>query len=567
MKKSYVFILLILPVTLVLTAMILKYARGPYYICSDTEQDYIYLISSLAMAEAKPVLYTDHPGTTLQILGAATLKIAHALDFSEKDSLESAVLKNPEFYLTVINAVLISLNAILLFMIGLATYNLTKNIGLGLLLQFSPFFSSIPLRWGLNQVSCEPLLLFAGLLFMLILAKMAVSENISKSAHWYMMALAFVSGFGLATKVTFIPLLIIPLFALPKLRYKIGFLLLTGLSAVLWTWPITSQYGRVFQRLGLILTHTGWYGVGTAGIIDSTSLQHNLINILSGFLGDPFALLFFFFTVCIILGAHWSSAARKIAWQDTSFRILVAVLIVQLCTLLIIAKQSAERYALPALCLSGFLLFLIFIYLQRRNYFGRFDTKKVTFFIIVFLIFSSVWRAIDIKDLFRDYLQIKQESLSTYWKAANEYKNYLIISSYMTPSPVAALCYGNYMASHKYLNDIEMRRNIFSKGLYSESLQKIYGEAYFYNGLSGKFYTWTESFMIEDMIFKNHINKIIFHCSPFAIRKNNNLLQCGTGSVLHLRDVLNGVYDTIYILEGITIDKGNFQKFSLSPST
>jgi len=100
------------------------------------------------MAESKQVFYTDHPGTTLQILGSAVLKIAHALDLSAKDSLSFAVLRNPEFYLTVINGVLISLNAILLFMIGRVTFNFNPKCRTGTPAAIFAVFSGIPLRWG-----------------------------------------------------------------------------------------------------------------------------------------------------------------------------------------------------------------------------------------------------------------------------------------------------------------------------------------------------------------------------------------------------------------------------------
>lgn len=552
MKKNYVFIFLILPVMLVVTAMALKYARGPYYVCADTEQDYVYLVSSLAMAESKQVFYTDHPGTTLQILGSAVLKIAHALDLSAKDSLSFAVLRNPEFYLTVINGVLISLNAILLFMIGRVTFNLTRSVGLGLLLQFSPFFSGIPLRWGLPQVSCEPLLMSVSLLLVLILIKMVFSENLSKSAHRYMLALAFVSGFGIATKVTFLPLLIIPFLALPDLRNRIWFLLLTGLSAIIWTWPITSQYERIFQRLGLILTHTGNYGHGSSGIIDFPSLQNVFLNILSGFMDDPLLPLIFFFAVCVLLIYLGFSKARKTAWQDTSFRILVALIAAQLFTLLIVVKQNCERYALPVLCLSGFLLFLIFIGLQRRNYFSRFDNKKITAVIVVFLILCGAWRLVDMKNLFNDYMQVKQESSAMSRKVENGYKDYLKIVYYMTPSSVAALSHGNYYTSHKYLSISEMETRLFSKGIYSETLQKIYGETYFYNPWNGEFYTWTKGFLIEDMISQRYGNKIVFYGPPI-FRRNNDVMPCMTGSVLQLQDVGGGVFDTIYVLQGIRL--------------
>ena len=99
MKKLYVFILLILPAILVFTAALLHYANGPYWIGFNSDPEYLYLVNSLALAESKETPTTGNPGTTLQMLGAATLKISHALDFSEKDSLEISVLKNSEYYL------------------------------------------------------------------------------------------------------------------------------------------------------------------------------------------------------------------------------------------------------------------------------------------------------------------------------------------------------------------------------------------------------------------------------------------------------------------------------------
>ncbi len=552
MKKSYLFILLILPAMLVSTAFILRYAHGPYYICSDTEQDYIYLLSSLAMAESREVIYTDHPGTTLQMMGAITLKISHILDYSEKNSLEYAVLKNPEHYLTIVNSVLIALNAMILLIIGLMIYHSTRNIGLSLLLQFTPFFSTILLRWGLIQVSCEPLLLFVSLLFVLILIRMVAAEKLSRSVHGDMIVLAIVSGFGIATKVTFAPLMIIPLVALPGLRNKMAYLFLSGLSFLAWTWPIHSQYERILKRIYHIITHTGWYGTGHSGVIESVSLKNNLLNALSGFIADPvFPVLFFFMPliICIIL---WRSKTMKAAWRDISFRIILGIILAQIFTFFIVLKQSAERYALPVLCLTGFLLFLIIISLQRNNERKYFNNTKILYIISIVILISGVWRAVAVKNLFSDYLQVKQESLTAEWKAENEYGDYLKISSYMTPSAVAALSYGNFMASYKYLYDDDMRRNIFTQGMYSGSLQDIYGDAYFYNEKSGKFYTFTDNFLIEDMIFKKNVNKIIFHCPPF-FRKNNDMIKCMSGSVLHVKDVLKGTYDTIYVVEGITI--------------
>jgi len=371
-------VLLILPMMLVVTAELLNSTRGPYWIGYNSDPSYAYLLNSLNLAESKEVGHTDHPGTTLQLLGAATLRVSHAVDFSEKENLEVAVLTNPEYYLTVLNVVMITLNVLLLIIIGMVTFTLTQNVWLSILLQFSPFLSTTVLVQGLANVSCEPLLLFACSLLLLILVKMVVGESLTKSAHWYMIALALVSGFGMATKVTFVPLLIIPLFVLPTLRNKIGFVFLTGLSVILWTWPIISQYKRIYHWFYSILTHTGHFGAGNVGIIDPGLYFQNLQNL---FFGNPLFFLIWFFAAGFILIFSWSSATRKRVWQDTSFRALVAVVVAQLFAVLMVAKHSADHYLVPALSLSGFMLFLMFVYLQRLNYFSRFNTQKVAFFI------------------------------------------------------------------------------------------------------------------------------------------------------------------------------------------
>ena len=515
MKKLYVFILLILPAILVFTAALLHYANGPYWIGFNSDPEYLYLVNSLALAESKETPTTGNPGTTLQMLGAATLKISHALDFSEKESLEISVLKNSEYYLTIINIILIIINTCLLFIIGLTVFTLTKNIWLSLLLQFSPFLSNGTLTQGLSRISPEPLLLCAGLLFLLILVKMVFNKNLTKSARWYMIALALVSGFGMATKLTFLPLLIIPLFVLQKLRNKIGFLFLTGISFILWTWPIIPQYKTLFEWYYRILTHTGYYGLGNVGIIN---LEVYLENMTFHFLCNPLFFFIWFFAAGFILRFIWFSATRKKSWQDTSFRILVAVTVAQLCAVLIVAKYPVERYLLPALSLSGFMLFLIFVYLRRLDCFSRFEIRKVVLFVAIFFILISAWRIYDIKNVFTQKLQIKQESLAIYNKLEDEYKNYLKISysfpSFLSSSPAAALAFGNFFIGN---------------GLYSEALQKIYGEAYFYNGVSGIFNTWTKEFSIEDIILKGHGDKVILYGTPLHMYSNNKII-CTTDS-------------------------------------
>lgn len=544
MKKLYVFALLILPATLLFTAVFLHNAHGPYWLSYNSDPEYLYLISSLTLAESKQTGSPGHPGSTLQILGAATLKISHALDFSEKDSLEFAVLKNPEFYLTIINTVLVTLNTLLLFIIGLTAFILSKNIWLSLLLQLSPFLSNNIIIDGLPRISPEPLLFFTGSLFLLILLKMIFSKSLSKSAHRYMITLALVSGFGMATKLTFVPLLIIPLVVLPELRNKIWFLFLTGLSFVFWTWPIISQYEVLLNWYYNIITHNGFYGNGVPQILYLPNYFNNIINLC---LLNPLLFLVWFFSAGFILrfgcfSAGVDKAARKVVWQDTSFRTLAAVATAQMFAVLIVAKHPAGWYLAPVFSLSGFMLFLTFLYLQKINYFNNFNLKKGVFFIVIILLFSCAWRIVEIRNLFMHKLQIRQESLAVYQKVESDYKDYLKIYCLFDPScgpsssPVSALAFGDFFVN---------------EGRYSEHLRKIYGNSYFYNALDKTFYIWAEEFSIEKIILRGNGNRIVFHLP--SLLENANKIICRSGSILHLRDIFGGQTETIYVLEGITL--------------
>ena len=544
MKKLYVFALLILPATLLFTAVFLHNAHGPYWLSYNSDPEYLYLISSLTLAESKQTGSPGHPGSTLQILGAATLKISHALDFSEKDSLEFAVLKNPEFYLTIINTVLVTLNTLLLFIIGLTAFILSKNIWLSLLLQLSPFLSNNIIIDGLPRISPEPLLFFTGSLFLLILLKMIFSKSLSKSAHRYMITLALVSGFGMATKLTFVPLLIIPLVVLPELRNKIWFLFLTGLSFVFWTWPIISQYEVLLNWYYNIITHTGFYGNGVPQILYLPNYFNNIINLC---LLNPLLFLVWFFSAGFILrfgcfSAGVDKAARKVVWQDTSFRTLAAVAAAQMFAVLIVAKHPAGWYLAPVFSLSGFMLFLTFLYLQKINYFNNFNFKKGVFFIGIILLFSCVWRIVEIRNLFMQKLQIREESLAVYQKVESDYKDYLKIyclfdASYgPSSSPVSALGFGDFFVN---------------EGRYSEHLRKIYGNSYFYNALDKTFYIWAEEFSIEKIILRGNGNRIVFHLP--SLLEDGDKIICRSGSILHLKDVFGGQTETIYVIEGITL--------------
>jgi len=225
----------------------------------------------------------------------------------------------------------------------------------------------------------------------------------------------------------------------------------------------------------------------------------------------------------------------------------VAVAVAELTAVLITSKHGYDYYFLPILNLSGFSLFLMFLSLQDIGYLNRLNIKKIFVFSCIFIVFCGLWRIVDMRKIFIHHIELKRESLMIYQKLTNEYSDYMEIIPLRASSPLGALAFGNF-----FINN----------GLFSEALQKIYGEKYFYNGLEGKFHTWTKEFFIEDIFFKRKGYKIV---SLFPASGKNIGMLCNTDSFLSFESVFTGEYEAIYILKNVIIGAGKFQKQSLSP--
>lgn len=579
MKKNQVIILFIIPAIFAFAAVLLHDAHGPYWIGYNSDPDYLYLINSLALAEFKKTITTGNPGTTLQMLGALTMHIVHFLDYSSSESLETSVLRNPEYYLTIINIVLIMLNAIMFFIIGYETFSLMKNMWLSLMLQSSPFLANGMLTHGLLHVSPEPLLMFSCSLFVIVLLKIIRLGNISRmpDVYYFIVASALICGFGMATKITFFPVMIIPFFILPRLRNKILFLIITLLSFILWTWPIVFQYKNLLHWYCKILTHTGYYGLGAPGMVDGNVYFRGLLYLLSGY---PLCFLILFFAAFFMI-INWRLLGKKEAGMDVSARILIALIVAQLCAVVISAKHPADRYLIPVFSLSGFMLFLMFH--QKKSDYSRLfgSIKRVSVFAVVIVLVMGL-RIYDVKNIYVQKKQIKQEALFIHDKLEKEFKDslkiaYCIPSLGCSPHPASALSFANFF---------------IADGLYSAQLQKIYGDFWLYNILNGKFYTWTTELSGDDVIELGSVRGIIFYGSPlylygdkivsFAVAHSNQGIKalsieniifepsddpmsfkcsplntsidktdCGPYKVIYLKDILGGEYETIYTVSNI----------------
>lgn len=491
MKKISFLLLFILPLVLVITAVSLNNARGPYWLGGNLDPEYVYLLNSANLAGLRGVGHIDHPGTPVQLIGAVTIRVVHFFNFSSRVDLHTDVLARPEYYLNAVNTVFIAMNAAMLCGLGIVAFLLTQSIAAGLWLQLAPFLSITILQSGLIRVSPEPLLFFSTL---------AVVTFVVFAAHRdvrpmrFALAFGFVIGFGIAAKITFFPIAVLLLIALPRIKHKLVGVAASVLGFVIFTLPIIRMYRVFFDWIYKLLTHSGHYGTGPSRFVSFNKYIKNLNALLTDNL---------FFSIVLVLSLVILAAAllfpglRKISLSNRHFRLTAGVAAAQVIGLLMVSKHSANHYLLPELCLTGLALFLIYYYWKHvfSHYKINMNYLKIpaAVLLVIALVFTNPLQ--QIKTKVKRLVSLKTKSLALHEHVQMNYKDYAKIYYYRCSSPAYALKFGSDL----------------SRSYYAESLQQLYKDVYFYDNWRKKFYRFDFHYVIPfEKIRETYGDKIVF---------------------------------------------------------
>lgn len=348
-RLKHAILLSCMPILLVVLGWQVRNAQGPYWLAPNQDPEYAYLLNALNIAGLKAPVHIDHPGTTLQILGAVVLRIGNVIIGDSPFARD--VLGRPEAYLVSINTTLLTIYFLSLSGLGLLATVSTGRVLAGVLAQAGALVSTTSIT-ALSRVTPEPVLLIAdtGLIAMVLLT---LRDGAAASRPWiHPLLFAVICGGSLATKVTFLPLLAIPLILLSSWRLRARFLGATILVFLLGTVPIWRHFGRMGEWFFRLFVHTGNYGSGATGIVDPESLWSNLRQIVHAEAG---------FVVFVGIGVLvWTTGCifRRGSGNTRARRALAAVLVGSLLQLLLVAKHPGPRYLLPAVALSGLTVWL-----------------------------------------------------------------------------------------------------------------------------------------------------------------------------------------------------------------
>jgi hypothetical protein len=487
------------------------------------DPEYAYLLNGINIGMLKPVGHTDNPGTTVQLYSAVILRVAYLVQPEKKDSFQKFILLNADKYIELERKGLIWLNGLVIFILGVVSWLFLRNTWLSLLLQIMPFTSANLTEHVFTKVSPEPVLLVAVAAMVLLVLRFYFQKknNEGKSAVYF----ALVCGFGLATKATFLPLVIIPFLLLDGKAVRKRFLMYIFPFFLLFSLPAIPQYPHMAKWFLGLTAHTGTYGEGGWGVINPIRYINDLAAIC---VSNPILFVTLLASALIIIVTILRSAFREEFKHNLIFRTLTALTAAHLAGILMVAKHyHANHYLVPELCLMATSWVFIFFYLREKL---PVRYRKAFSFVPVLLILATAGIVI----MNRNYLQAANEgykrSNTDYDKMMqlldNEYKDYTRTYFYPTSiNPYSALRWGN----------------VYSRFNHTKALKELYPDAYFFDSRTNYFSLWETHVAITTMMTVSG-GKLLLIGGPFDEPTRKEMEQHG----LELTTVYKGFTQIIY---------------------
>lgn len=481
-----VLLLAALPLLLFLTSLHTIKERDKVWYGAGYDPEYAYLFNSLNVATFRLVGHFDHPGTPMQVFGALVLQGSRLFHPTE-EGLTQAVLSNPEAYLRLLNIATAILTALAVFIAAIFILRRTKNLWYALILQLIPFISGFILYNAFARITQEAMLMIASLALATALVDWLVNSTPEKEAG-YIKAFGIISGFGMASKILFAPLLIIPLLLLSNFKARKKYILFTIGAFVVFTLPIISLYPNMAWWVIKLFIFTGQYGSGEIGLVDTFSYPQNLWWIIKA---NPALAILFASGLLLLLMEFIVKKGVKVPLQSRFFRLLVAVVAAIGLGYLMVAKQPKESYLLPYEMVASVLLILL-LFQAGKLQIRRKPRSWIP--VLLTLAFAGTIVPSGLAAKKKIYSTDKNPQWETSWLATESaVHNSIRIFAHPASSPVAALFFGN----------------AYSHWRYTEILKNLYPDTYIFNLAENKIVDWDNSPVGAAELHKSGKNRIL----------------------------------------------------------
>ncbi len=343
-------------------ASLFRYCSGPFYFGNNNDPSYFYLFNFLYILEGKSPQFVDHPGTTLDMLGALVVKIFFA-PLPNTPWLQTYAPRAEQLLGVVWFLMVISYAASLMALGFYAFKKSQDRVFTGLILLSSLWLVMVRSFNGEKilpisaNVNSDTMMMTAVNLMLLAVLCHYFSPKIRE--HSQAACLGAAVAFAMATKFTALPFFVVALCILETWPQRILMGTVAAGGFVLLTCPIWGSYPHmIFWVKGLVLAR-GMHGHGGEGF-DAGRYFQALVGTIKSY---------WFFVAGWLLAGMVSVLVPKPQIGPKISRVLLAVALGGLVQVIIMAKQTSYQYMAPMIGLSS--LGLAFLYKAFPDWWHR----------------------------------------------------------------------------------------------------------------------------------------------------------------------------------------------------
>jgi hypothetical protein len=438
-QKSAHRALLVCPLALFALSIITTNLQGPFYFGNNSDPEYQYLLNGLNVATLQLPGKYDHPGTTLVVIEGAIILSKWAVGsclFGPWQSLQDAVLLNPEDYLHTIGLILNLLLSAAIYIAARRIYRLSESLLTALVFQIGFGMFMEPFR-ALARVSPEPLLAIAVVILTLPISGMVFRryDKPSETDERLAVATGFALAFGIVTKITFAPLLAVCLLFRTKRSLFICLAsCFAGTSALLF--PIWTHLSEMYGWFASLLIHTERYGKGPVGFPSAATLLSHVAEI---HLYEPMLvlLLAFYAASYVAIRKGWVRTPNGEAVRVG--RLLLVGVVAIAVQIAITLMHFSLQYLLPAMVFT-MLLNAALIFLFSRAEPGK--VSRGLYAAMVLLLVLGMWHSYRWLAILKTLSNQYRADVSSILNRRREMKDCTVIPYYRSSSQEFALSFG-----------------------------------------------------------------------------------------------------------------------------
>jgi len=495
-KKLYNYsLLLIVPICIVIVIYILRNAYGPIWLGSNNDPESIHFYNALTLLKHGNIGNVDNPGTTMQLLMAGMTPIIYFFRFTSSPFWEDVIL-HFDTYIETFFAIIIVINAFYIFLLGKIVFQNTGNIVFAMSLQSIYIILLDVFIYSLSRFGIEILLFTITFPVIIVILKLWFNpiyceSQITFSKHVqipkYILYLVLICGAGMALKFTFLPIVILSIFLIPRYINKLIFCLMSFIVFAIIIVPIWDKIPYMISWITKISQGSGAYGSDKSFFINPIENKQLIVSLLQNN-SIYFVTVFSLFGIVILYLRNNTKIFKFI------YRLSLGLLVLFSFAIFIVLKSPGVRYIQPILYLTPLSVLIIYEILKRKQFRSKIVTSSY-YILIGFLLIHSVFYLRD----FRYRCKGKRDiQLGVYKQLETTYAKKIKIGSYLSSSPASAL-YLNF-ALHNFLKN--------------PYLKQRYNRYFYYDKFTQKYLNWDGYTNLETIIRKYGKNNIVFFCSP-----------------------------------------------------